>query len=253
MFLEPCLSFFLIIHLRKTLRTFSAIPSWDKVLTRSLFGIVLLFILQEVLQLQSFIIWIWHILLVLIFLISFRKREFFYARNVMFAVMPFAFIIMLSEIIKIFSNDLYEQLNNYVGYAYPVAITWMIARLIISRKQRKAIEKERKIRLEEEKQNKIIAARKAELEVLVAERTAELTKQKEELEHALLDLKSTQSQLVQREKMASLGELTAGIAHEIQNPLNFVNNLSEVNAELIEELKGERTKVKEIISLKTKY
>ncbi len=55
-------------------------------------------------------------------------------------------------------------------------------------------------------------------------------------------LKTTQSQLIQSAKMASLGELTAGIAHEIQNPLNFVNNFSEINAELIEELKGERQK-----------
>jgi two-component system NtrC family sensor kinase len=56
------------------------------------------------------------------------------------------------------------------------------------------------------------------------------------LEKTLSDLRSTQAQLVQSEKMASLGELTAGIAHEIQNPLNFVNNFSEVNAELIDEL-----------------
>ena len=59
------------------------------------------------------------------------------------------------------------------------------------------------------------------------------------LEKTLTDLKSAQSQLIQSEKMASLGELTAGIAHEIQNPLNFVNNFSEVNTELIEELKSE--------------
>ncbi len=59
------------------------------------------------------------------------------------------------------------------------------------------------------------------------------------LQNTLTELKMTQQQLIQSEKMASLGELTAGIAHEIQNPLNFVNNFSEVNTELIEEMKTE--------------
>jgi signal transduction histidine kinase len=62
---------------------------------------------------------------------------------------------------------------------------------------------------------------------------------KEQIENTLTNLKQAQAQLVQSEKMASLGELTAGIAHEIQNPLNFVNNFSEVNTELIAEMKDE--------------
>jgi two-component system NtrC family sensor kinase len=64
----------------------------------------------------------------------------------------------------------------------------------------------------------------------------QLNAQKDELETTLTELKNTQTQLVHAEKMASLGELTAGIAHEIQNPLNFVNNFSEVSAELVHEL-----------------
>jgi len=73
------------------------------------------------------------------------------------------------------------------------------------------------------------------LQLLVDERTAEL-------KQTITDLKATQNQLIQSEKMASLGELTAGIAHEIQNPLNFVNNFSEVSNELVDEMNEELDK-----------
>jgi signal transduction histidine kinase len=157
----------------------------------------------------------------------------------MIAVLPLIGISLFNDILKTLQYNLYNYLKTFLDIAFSIAITWMIAMLIKSGKQNKALEKERRKTLEEEEKSKFIAAQKEELELIVAERTAEITHQKNELQHALTELKTTQTQLIHSEKMASLGELTAGIAHEIQNPLNFVNNFSEINFDLIEEMKSE--------------
>lgn len=84
--------------------------------------------------------------------------------------------------------------------------------------------------------------RQKQINELLGEQKEEIEAQRDHLESALEKLKTTQTQLIQSEKMASLGELTAGIAHEIQNPLNFVNNFSEVSAELVDEMDEELDK-----------
>ena len=84
---------------------------------------------------------------------------------------------------------------------------------------------------------RLLLTRNQELEEQVAEKTAVLRRKNLELEKTLDDLRRTQEKLIQQEKLASLGQLTAGIAHEIKNPLNFITNFAQLNDELLEELK----------------
>jgi signal transduction histidine kinase len=92
----------------------------------------------------------------------------------------------------------------------------------------------------EQAYTRFLDLQKAEAQTVQAELDLiKLQTEKKRAEDALTELKAAQSQLIQSEKMASLGELTAGIAHEIQNPLNFINNFSEVSNELIDEMNDE--------------
>jgi two-component system NtrC family sensor kinase len=102
--------------------------------------------------------------------------------------------------------------------------------------QRKKIKYHKDLQAIQEEQKRSLIKQNLLLEDRVMERTAELVLQKDNLQKALADLKKSQLQLIQKEKMASLGELTSGVAHEIQNPLNFVINFSDITSDMLQEL-----------------
>ncbi len=172
----------------------------------------------------------------------YSQKLFKSARQILIAIAPYVIISLFNLLVRFIVPATFKEWRNTLDNISTFAIFWGVGVWFVTMRQRKQLDKANEQVAEKEKDNQVITQMKAELEVQVQERTAEITKQKEELELTLHELKATQSQLIQSEKMASLGELTAGIAHEIQNPLNFVNNFSEVNAELIEELKTEKLK-----------
>jgi two-component system, NtrC family, sensor kinase len=179
------------------------------------------------------------LILVAILYLVYSKKEFQFAKFLVFAVLPLVVISIFRDLAHLINPRFYGEWKDSFDMAYFFGFVWLFAAWFITKRQRKTIEKERMIALEREKEYKVTESIKAELEVQVEERTAALTKQKQELQQTITELKATQAQLIQSEKMASLGELTAGIAHEIQNPLNFVNNFSEVSTELVDELNQE--------------
>lgn len=238
--LQLVITFFIVIHLRKTFQTATMLPIWNRRLLAMLYTCIALQVLDFSMPIAKPVITVFSYIIVFgIIGIIYVEKEFERARSTLFAVLPLIVISFLGGLIKLISMPFYKRWDDVFGIISSFAVIWMITMLIINRRQRKALEKERLKTQEEERQNKIMATLKAELEVQVAERTADLTLQKEALQHTLDELKATQKQLIQSEKMASLGELTAGIAHEIQNPLNFVTNFSEVNTELLAEMKEE--------------
>jgi signal transduction histidine kinase len=220
-------AFLLVRRLNKSIKSSILYPKWKTMLQTATWLLIVAciagFKLEDAGQDLAGAI----VLFGLIYYIS-KQQDFISQRSYVIANIPLAAMGVINAVVEQFASGFYDKYDEYFNWATVVAFAWIFGKLATSKKQ--------------EEELRISTERRAELESLVQERTVELQKQKDELQDTLQELKTTQAQLIQSEKMASLGELTAGIAHEIQNPLNFVNNFSEVTAELIDEMELELNK-----------
>jgi two-component system, NtrC family, sensor kinase len=221
------------------LSTQTQLPKLYPILNYSWIGMAVLLIFSESLGVKFFTNYYFEILSLLVLFILYKSKENLNTRPLAIAIVPFILSLFVNDLFNVivpkFHNHYDETFRNIRGFA----LMWLIGFGIYIQRQNK---KEKAIRLKNNLERQILEDKKNSLEHQVAERTTELTQQKEALERTVLELKTTQNQLIQSEKLASLGELTAGIAHEIQNPLNFVNNFSEMSVELAQELNEELDK-----------
>ena len=218
-------AFLLIKRLQKSLAFSPLKPKWARILSLSSWGAIGLYIVAAVYFEDAWCTFLGSGVLAAILAYLDKEKDFSSQKSLFRAHYPLVAVGFITGLFQLFWPDFYEKHDNIFQGAIIAAFIWIFGRWATSSKQ--------------DAELKLAAERNAELDSLVAHRTTELTRQKNELEDAVKLLQTTQQQLIQSEKLASLGELTAGIAHEIQNPLNFVNNFSEVSMELIDEMEQE--------------
>lgn len=238
--IEFILLIILFRYLQVDIKTKTDFPEWKRYFQWGMIASIVFLVIEIVFNFATPVtLWIGQISIFLLIYFSYHRPELEPIKSIIKAILPLAIVRVLKRVTHLISTDFYNNIDGLLDAATGFAILWLIAMFIIDRRQRKALEVEQLKAAEKDKEYQRTQQLKIELEEEVSKRTLELTEQKHSLLNALNDLKSTQAQLIQSEKMASLGELTAGIAHEIQNPLNFVNNFSDVSGELLEEVKKE--------------
>jgi two-component system NtrC family sensor kinase len=228
---------------RKALDVPTRLPQWDRLLTRLWRPIIVVTTLGLLVG-GPVLNWFDDMMLAVVLsigvVVGWLLRAYRPAQSMALALLPSAGLLLLELLARPFTSALDK--NGAVDSLEGLVICWLGAWLLVARSQAKALKTEVVARLIAEQEQQAIETQSQTLEYEVGQRTAALAHQTDELRAALRELQATQDQLIQSEKMASLGELTAGIAHEIQNPLNFVNNFADVSVELVAELAEERTR-----------